>query len=810
MNFCGTKHLILEDFKVEILVEIVELDEKVLDYVIISQKNANTANSSKEMDFKEKTLLVTENILTEIFTQANLKKYQIISHNQLQVRENLYLTTINHYLDLDITGFENNRIQFILELRNDRAKQENEDKLKHITDNMTDVVFTADLDFNINYISPSIEKLTGFTPQEYLQLPIEERYTPLAVKEIKEAIAEELEKDKKSKNKNRSNINSLALYNKDKKIIIASIHSKFLRNQNGNPIGIIANISDITKQFQVERTLEQQLKLQALLNSIAVDYINIPTEDIENSINKTLASLATFFNVDRAYIFTYDWKNKTSTNTYEWVAEGISPQIDNLQKVPFSEMDYWPDTHKQGKTIIIEDLAKHTDYPKVKEFLEVQDIQSVITIPLMKKHSCVGFIGFDSVRNKNSYSEKEQTALAIVAEILVNIANRVELERALRDERERAQNSDKLKSNLLKNISHEFRTPLNGIVGFSEILQQKSSDFETGNMAEMIYSSAMRLNHVLDSIMLLTQLETINKKKCADFKIYSVSKILKELGDLYQTQFEDKGLTFYVEIEPNLYAQVDDNLLNQAITHLLNNALKFTQKGGVQLLCSSRNNKICIDIIDTGIGIPNESLKLIFSEFRQASEGYNRAYEGVGLGLTIAKKIIDLMQGDISVKSEILSGSTFSIKLPLREIDLSQIQEQTTFQVEDIPTEDQYKPKILIVEDNNINQKLVISILKNYYLTDLANNGELAVLLAEKKKYDAILMDIHLGEGIDGLTASRIIKKNSLNIATPIIAVTGYTMLGDKDRILSEGCNYYLAKPYQKKELLKIVKQAIK
>ena len=119
------------------------------------------------------------------------------------------------------------------------------------------------------------------------------------------------------------------------------------------------------------------------------------------------------------------------------------------------------------------------------------------------------------------------------------------------------------------------------------------------------------------------------------------------------------------------------------------------------------------------------------------------------------------------------------------------------------------KLKVLIVEDNLINQKLVISILKNKFSTDLAISGEVAVILAKKKKYDIILMDIHLGEGIDGLTATKIIKKDTINSNTPVIAVTGYTMYGDKERILAEGCDYYLGKPYKKIELLNVINQVL-
>ncbi len=739
------------------------------------------------------------------------------------IDEEKYLSALDKAPRLDrdkielISSYYSDLIKIITSLAHSRLKllnlnqhiEEREDNLQQITNNMTDVVFTADFDFNIKYISPSIEKLTGYTPEEYIKLSMEERYPIIAVKEIREAIALELEQDKTSTDKSRTNKNELVLYNKKKKMLFTSIHSKFLRDMNGNPVAIIANISNITKQIEVEKKLDRQLKLHSILTSMAVKYINIPTNEINKSINDSLASLATFVKADRAYIFDYDWNKQISVNTYEWVAEGITPEIENLQEVALSTMEYWPETHKQGKTIFIKDVSKLNEYPIVQNILLEQGIKSLITIPLMNNNECNGFVGFDSVRKPYPYSESEQTLLAVFAELLVNLENKAKLENDLREEQKKAKISNLLKSNLLKNISHEFRTPLNGIVGFSELLQKTSDQFETGNMASMIYSSAIRLNHVLDSIMLLNELEDINKKKRINCKLTNISSVLSDITSLYARQFKDKRLNFIVDIEANLYAEIDEKLLSQALIHLLNNALKFTHQGHVKLVYSAKDKEIFIDVIDSGIGIPQESLEIIFSEFRQASEGYNRAFEGVGLGLTISQRIVDLMQGRISVKSNLLEGSTFTIALPRVSIsdsvykNFQEVEEQLSIKPQT------NKPKVLIVEDNLINQKLAISILKKEFITDLAISGEVAIILAEKKKYDIILMDIHLGVGIDGLTAAKAIKHNSKNTSTPIIAVTGYTMEGDKEKILTEGCDYYLGKPYKKLELLKVLNQAI-
>jgi len=685
--------------------------------------------------------------------------------------------------------------------------------LQQITDNMTDVVFTADFDhnlnLNINYISPSVQRLLGYTPAEYRKLRMEERYTPQTIELIKTILKAHLEKDNFSENKDKTFLHRSELYNKENQIVVTSIHSKFLRDTNNKPHALIANIRDITEQIKVENKLEQQLRLQSLLSAIAIKYINIPTQDIDKSLRESLAQMGEFVNADRAYIYEYDWEKQNCVLSYQWVAQEVSPNIKNMNIVPLKYLGPIPQKHKNGENFLIDDYSDLVIPTEIRKFLQLQNIQSQITIPILNHEECFGFVGFDSIRFKHFFGDAELTILSIFAKLLANITNRVILENNLRAERKRAQDSDTFKSNLLKTISHEFKTPLNGIVGFSELLQQLNNDCDPENMSRMIHTSAMRLNHVLDSIMLLTNLEDDLHENSVRLKTTNVSNILLEISNLYKDQFIAKNLTFHYEIQPNIFGKLDENLLKQALIQILNNALKFTHKGGAQLLCSSHHGKIIIDVIDSGVGIPQESIKFIFSKFRQVSEGYNRSYEGVGLGLPITKKIIDLMKGEISVKSKILEGSTFTITLPVGNIDQStpkKVEENEKPRTTKIELS---KPEVLVVEDNAINQKLAISILKKDFSTELATNGEDAILLAKKKKYDVILMDIHLGYGIDGLTTSNIIQKDTKNSSTPIIAVTGYTTHADKEKILTDGCDYYLAKPYTKNELLEIINKAI-
>ena len=282
----------------------------------------------------------------------------------------------------------------------------------------------------------------------------------------------------------------------------------------------------------------------------------------------------------------------------------------------------------------------------------------------------------------------------------------------------------------------------------------------------------------------------------------------------YKGQVELKGLEFLLDIQENLRVNINENLFRQAVTHIINNAIKYTQEGSIKISCRflEQDDIIELSIEDSGIGIPKDSQELIFKDFRQVSEGFNRAYEGCGLGLPIAKKAIELMNGKIFLDSEFEKGARFTIILPpaKNKHQPSNPKSDLEKKIDDIsiiPKEN--RQTVLIVEDNKVNQKLARSILKKHYEVDSAYDGETAIDMIAQKQYDVILMDIHLGEGLDGIQTTKIIKNDLRYSKTPIIAVTGYTMLGDKDHILKEGCSHYLSKPYSKNELLNIIDMAL-
>ena len=264
-------------------------------------------------------------------------------------------------------------------------------------------------------------------------------------------------------------------------------------------------------------------------------------------------------------------------------------------------------------------------------------------------------------------------------------------------------------------------------------------------------------------------------------------------------------------------AYIDKELFGKALFHLVHNGIKFTKKGGVSISLSQKSEKdmewAVISVIDTGVGIAKENFNTIFRAFRQSSEGLNRSYEGSGLGLAISKRIVELIHGKIQVESEVGKGSTFSIWLPAIQTQ-NQIQERVRekhkiTEVNPPTNKEKGLPKILVVEDNASNRMFFNRCLTNSARIVEAEDGITGVTLASKEQFDLVLMDINLGMGIDGIEALHQIRKIPGYVRVPIVAVTAYSMPGDKDRFLKAGFGDYLSKPFTKDDLVNKVKLCI-
>ncbi len=405
----------------------------------------------------------------------------------------------------------------------------------------------------------------------------------------------------------------------------------------------------------------------------------------------------------------------------------------------------------------------------------------------------------------------EQKVLCIARNVTVQAT----LQQELMEAKEKAEESSRLKTTLLHNMSHEIRTPLNGILGFSDIMIKELKDPDYLEMATYINKSGRRLMKTLDSIMQLSQLESGIKMLQADNVDLEIEfrKILESFAEIAA----EKGLFLEIREIPSCHGYLDAFFFNQAISNILENAIKFTNEGGVyiEIQQTSREGRrfLLIKIVDTGIGISETHRKIIFDEFRQVSEGRNRNFEGTGLGLTIAIKMIQLLKGDIQVESEMGKGSVFNVSLPFPETaewlpypdSLSGLPHQTRSAGENRES----GRAILVIDEEELNAQRIQVYLKGQYRVDWAATGKSAVEMVKQHHYKAILTEVNAGPGVTGIQDAQLIRTIRAYREIPVIALTSFTKADDRDKLMKAGYTSYLTKPVTKPDLLQLLGRVI-
>ncbi|MHC1705930.1 MAG: PAS domain S-box protein [Bacteroidales bacterium] len=376
--------------------------------------------------------------------------------------------------------------------------------------------------------------------------------------------------------------------------------------------------------------------------------------------------------------------------------------------------------------------------------------------------------------------------------------------------KDRAEESERLKSSFLANMSHELRTPMTGILGFSELISENVEDKEIKRLANYILESGNRLLETLNLILDLSKLEAEQTEIV--YNNIDLIQLIYQVVETYSAAAGKKGLSLKVQHSENhLIINSNERMLASILHNLVNNALKYTDTGGVGVSCKTSDGKIIISVEDTGIGIAKEHQNMIFEDFRQVSEGYGRHFEGTGLGLSITRKFVQKLGGEITVKSGQGKGSCFIVTLPLTNGSEFEKVDPTAEHLlhKSEPFSGNYKivKNILIVDDDRTNQSLLTYMLSPQYQVDTVSTGIEALSLLQKNPYDVVMLDINLGEGMTGTDVLHAIRKGSFNKNVPIIAVTAYAMKGDSQKYLDAGFDMYLSKPYKKIDLLTLLKQ---
>lgn len=401
----------------------------------------------------------------------------------------------------------------------------------------------------------------------------------------------------------------------------------------------------------------------------------------------------------------------------------------------------------------------------------------------------------------------------------------------LQIEKVKAEESSQAKSNFLATMSHEIRTPMNAIIGMTDMALLTKNPKKRREYLKSVRDSGFHLLHIINDILDISKIEA--GKLSLEKKDFNLKNLFDNIYSLYAERLNNKGIRFSIKFSNDIHHLVygDELRLRQIMINLIGNAEKFIATGSIKVIVSripSEKNtynqnieRIQVSVKDTGCGIDSRNQKYIFDTFQQADMSTSRKYGGSGLGLSIVKKLVELMGGSIHVISELGKGSEFIFQINLQKKNKSSSMNEHSYK--DLKNSNKeikmyknknlsLKRKILLAEDNVVNQKLGLAILEKYgYKADVAKNGIEVLDLMKSKQYDLILMDIEMPE-LDGIETTKRIRtgeagKNSIKI--PIIAMTAHAVTHIKEKIMDVGIDDYITKPIDITKLNSVIEKCI-
>ena len=409
-------------------------------------------------------------------------------------------------------------------------------------------------------------------------------------------------------------------------------------------------------------------------------------------------------------------------------------------------------------------------------------------------------------KNQNSeYISLQREYMALHEELTASLSQIVRMNEDMYSAQNKLEESERLKAAFLANILHETRTPMNAIIGFSDLLMDnKLSKVKTGEFVKIINASCRKLNAILSDIIDISKIDA--DQSVIDKELVNINFLLDDVYSVYSNQSVSHEINFVYEPKSefsDLEILTDRNKVRQVLNILIDNALKFTSCGEIKFGFNIIENFIAFYIKDTGIGIAPKDQKIIFDRFRQVDNSDTRLYGGNGLGLSIAKALVEKMGGIISVNSEDGKGATFIFTLPYQQL---------------ISTENEKKAKtivnwadktILVVEDEIFNHIYIENALSDTKINIVhAWNGEKAIEMVEKyASISLVLMDLKMPV-IDGYEAIQRIKVT--NPKLPVIAITAYALSHNKEEAMDAGFDNYISKPIHKETLVEVIAGCLK
>ncbi len=472
--------------------------------------------------------------------------------------------------------------------------------------------------------------------------------------------------------------------------------------------------------------------------------------------------------------------------------------VSGLMEIKIKYLLLLPILYNNKITALLELGSINKPNDEVVDYLE--KIKSQLAIGITNSKAFVQMENFVAELKKlNDDYQKQNIQIKQQNETLIELHNELrEQAEELERQKEKAEESTRIKSQVLASMSHELRTPMNSILGLTELILEKAH-LETKNKErlEVVLNSGKRLMHLINDILDLSKIEA--GKMEIRYEDVILDEMIEEISASITPLVSKKGIGFQIQrdLDTRILINTDKGKVIQVLINLLGNAIKFTEEGGVMLKMYAANKMLNFDVIDTGIGISEADEKLIFEEFRQVDGSTTRKYSGSGLGLAISQKISDMLSGSISLKSRVNEGSTFTFSIPLRYVDSKLPEPQNKINVGTL-IKNRQNPILVIDDDEEIRYTIGQYLLSKGYEVIFAEDGDKGLKMAIEFQPFAITLDVML-PGKDGWSVLKELKGNLITKDIPVILVS---ILGDKNVGYELGAFEYFVKPISSEKLL--------
>ena len=640
------------------------------------------------------------------------------------------------------------------------------------------VIAITDTKGNLEYVNPKFTELTGYTFEEAISNNTNFLKSGDMPEEVYDKLWETISSGKKWRGEFHNKKKNGELYWES-----ASVSPIF--NEYGKIINYLKVAEDVTKSKRNEQIqhIIHQISNATVKSNSPEEFILIVKNELDNIIE-----------TNNFYVALYNQENDTISFLYH------TDKKDSFESFPSGKTltNY---VIKTKKPLLATEAVKNKLVKSGELDLLGADSKIWLGVPLFVKGKVNGVLAVQSYEDAKAYDKTDMQTLEIISNQIGISLEKKKAEEDLKSALEKAEESNRLKTAFLNNISHEIRTPLNGILGFLEFVIDPDFDTEEKNkFIKAINTSSTRLVNTITDIINIAQIES--SRLTANINELSLNDLLKEIYQSFSIEAEMSNIIFSYNLGfPNKEVRIftDRDKLLGTLTNLIKNAFKFTKQGEITFGYTLKNNVLEFFVKDTGIGIPENRQEAIFDKFVQADIGDSKAFQGVGVGLSIAKAYVESLGGELWLNSKEGIGSEFYFTIPYNTADKKSIEKSFD------KTKREYSNlTVLIAEDDEITNQYFETIFKDLFREIIfMKTGQQAIDACKNKpEINLVLMDIRMPD-MNGYEATKQIRVFNKDLI--IIAQTAYAIDGDKERAIAAGCNDYLSKPIRKEKLFGII-----